>query len=702
MLRKKSKFIRTFSLNLLLLLVSAFLVQTCSSNEPTGPEPSVSEFEYGNSTVYAVDSSPNSVIRDSVTGVTLSFPEGGTGDVSISKILSVPSAPMEGNGVRIEYSGDTPIDLVVDTSDGSFAEVLEYGNFIGCFDDDIGNGKRWAAVPRADTDGSKISFMLMMPYGLAKSVSVKPIGSNDFWIARLKPDADLVKQRVAIELQILTFYKQFIETLPATIKNTVDTKGKSRFVRVKYDGGAYYAGFWKRILGKGVSYEPTVHLNLPPRTQQIAHELGHYLIHLLVGDDAQVTLENQGNLFGGHAVLDVVGRDVLLEDLAYYTEFVLTQLGADAYNLFEPYDMLKGLSPLKNDFPSYEGFASHLLAQLIRTEPMIRDFESGQKRKIPLVKLNYGEVFEIISKGATGINTLRKNIEDYLATQSNKLPVICHRLGWRYLAEGKLVDTDGNPIPNASIEPIVIIDGVVYKGMEGAATSDSDGAFVLSGEAFPGKSILRIKLSPDDSTDVPIFIDWEKSTTETIELGDLVLNKKGIKWIDVLIKFNGTYKITDDAGSDECTCDFEGIVTNGVYGGNRSIQINGNTITITEDRNDQFVTGYSTTTVTFSDINNPVTMVDFSFQKTYDDKSNRQLINESASGTNIPFTFHEWSWNGDYNFSYEGNISQYISVKEIKKETVTVPGDPDYDVITTTELLNYESNGSISIDIEFE
>ncbi len=709
MSKKTVLFVKFFSLSLLLLLLSTFLFQTCSNEEPNASEPTLSEFEYSNPIVYTVDSSPNSVIHDTATGVTLSFPEGGSGDVAISKILSVPSIPMEGNGVRIEYSGDTPIDLVVDTSDGSSAEVLEYGNFTGCFDDEIGNGKRWTAVPRADTDGSKISFMLMMPYDLAKSVAVKPIGSNDFWIARLKPDADLVEQRVATDLQILTFYKQFIATLPASIKSTFETKGKSRFVRTKYDGGAYYAGFWMRVLGKGVSYEPTVHLGLPPRTQQIAHELGHYLIHLLVGDDVQIKLENQGNLFGGHAVLDVVGRDVLLEDLAYYTEFVLTQLGADGYNLFKPYDMLKGSSPLKNDFPSYEGFAAHLLAQLIRTEPKIRDFESGQFRNIPLVKLSYGQVFEIISKGATGINTLRKNIEDYLGTQSNKLPVICHRLGWRYLAEGKLVDPEGNPIPNASIEPIVIINGVVYKGMEGAATSSTDGTFILSGEAFPGNSILRVKLSSGDSTDVPIFIDWDKSTTKTIQLGELVVNKKTIKSIDVYISYNGTYQYSldpdlSDDGANTFTYDNSGAVSNSLWSSDKSVQINsnGNTITFIQDRDDQLVKANSTITVTFEDINNPVTIVDFSFEKTYDDKSNRKLSVVSASGANIPFTFHEWSWSGDYNFSYEGSISQYVTVKELSKETVTIVHSPaDYEAIITRELLNYESNGSISIDVEF-
>ena len=693
------KFISALSLFVLATFLSC---SKDSNNEIVAPENPETIFEYSDPNVYAVENSPNSTIYDQATEVTLSFPEGGIGNVSISEILSAPVTTFEGKGVKIEYTGNTPIDLVVDTSDGNFAEVLEYGNFIGCFDDEIGNGKRWTAVPKSKTDGAKISFTLMMPYNLSKPVVVKPIGSNNFWIARLKPTADLVEQRVATELQILTFYKQFLSTLPASISTAVEAKAKSRFLRTKYDNGAYYSGFWMKVLGKGVSYEPTVHLGLPPRIQQIAHELGHYLVHLLVGDDIQVTLENQANLSGKHAVLDIVGREVLLEDLAYFTEFVLTERGADAYNLIEPYDMLKKLHPLNNDFPSYEGFAAHFLAQLVRTEPTIRDFETGQQRKIPLVNLSYGQVFEIISKGATDINTLRKNVEDYLGSQANKLPVICHRLGWRYLAEGKLVDPEGNPISGASIEPIVDINGVIYKGMEGAATSSSDGTFVLSGEAFPGNSILRVKLSPDDSTDVPIYIDWNKPTTETVELGDLIVNKSRIKLINILISYDGTYQMTDDESPDIITYDDHGIVLNSISSDNKNLRINGNTITITEDRNDQFMNGNSTTIVTFSDINNPKNIIDFSFEKTLNNKTNRTLNMESASGSNIPFTFHEWSWSGDYNLSYEGTISQYVTIKEVTKKTVTIPGNPDYDLTTTRELLSYDSNGEISIDIEFE
>lgn len=190
--------------------------------------------------------------------------------------------------------------------------------------------------------------------------------------------------------------------------------------------------------------------------------------------------------------------------------------------------------------------------------------------------------------------------------------------------------------------------------------------------------------------------------SEEYEMEIRVKTRPIIKSIVVSITYDGTYKMTDNIGSDPFTYENSGGVLNIIDETDKSIQINGNTITIIESRNDQFASGNITTIVTFSDINNPRTIKDFSFQKTYDDKSNRKEYVESASGENIPFTFHEWSWSGDYNFSYEGTISQYVNVKEVSRETITVPANPDYDLTTTRELLSYDSSGDINIDIEFE
>lgn len=685
------------------LLLSQLI--SCSSNPGNNvitPDPTVSEFQYSDPNTYTVESTPNSVIHDSTTGVTLSFPEGGLGNVTISKITSNPITPLEGEGVKIEYSGDTPIDLVVDTSDGLSATILEYGNFNGCFDDSIGNGERWTEVPRDVTNESEISFMLMMPYDLKKSVTGKKIGSNNFWIARLKPTADKVDQRIAVSLQIDTYYKQFLATLPTSIKDAVINKRKSRFLSEDFSsGGHYYSGFWMRAFGKGITYQPTIHLSLPPKSQVIAHETGHYLIHLLVGDNVQSTLEGQGNLFGGHGVLDVVGRNVVLEDLAYFTEFFLTGSGADAYNLFEPYDMLRGKSPLKTDFPSYEGFTAHFLAQLVRSNPKIRDYSDGTKfRPIPLLNLSYGQVFEIISKGATGINDLRANIEQYLGKKANALPVIGHRLGWRYTLKGKLVDPKGNSVSNATIEPLVIFDGATYKGkFSGVCKSGTDGSFLIAEEGFPGKSILRIKYLTD-SVDVPIEVDWNKPTTEIIDLGTIQVNPQiRIKSIDIGIAYTGSFVETypEKSYSYHSQSTIEGIYN----GGDNAIS--GNTFSSTTVTTMGVYNQTSNIYLTFDDINNPTQILDFGIDNDGIDTFTNTIVKESAAGSNIPFSF--WQLDKEFQYTYYGNISSFLSkltYLSTREEEFTRTDGTTFTATVPYELVGFDSQGSITIVIEYE
>ena len=692
-----------FALNfkLFALIIGVWISLTSCSNEPTKPDLSASEWEYSEPSIYAVESTPTSVY-DTVTGVTLSFPEGGNGNVSISKIKSSPLAPVEGEGVKIEYMGNTPIDLVVDTLGGYEAVVFEYGKFSGCFDDDIGGGERWTEVPESGKNGSEISFMLMMPVELQKTNAGKKYGSNNFWIARLKPGADKVQQRLAASMQMDSYYKQFVAALPASLKSKVESKRKSAYLRERFEsGGAYYSGFWMRIFGSGLTYQPTIHLNLPPKPQQIAHEFGHYLIHLTVGDGVQATLEGQGNLTSGHGVLDVNGRYNLLEDLAYFTEYFISGVGAGIYNLTEPYDMLRGQKPDKNDFPSYEGFAAHFLAQLIRTKPQIRDFASGNSVDIPLLKLNYGQVFEIISKGATGINDLRANIESYLGTRADRLPVIAHRVGWRYSVKGKLVDPSGTPVHDAIIKPIKIVDGVTYQGkLKGTCFSRKDGSFTLTAEAFPGKSALQIIQTTGDSTDIPIEIDWNKLTTEMIDLGTLEVKPiRKIKSIDIGIAYTGTF---DETYPDTLYTFHSQSTLEGIYKGGSS-ETTGNTISATTATSQGIYDQVSTIQVTFDDVTNPGKVLGFSINNDGLDTFVNAIIKESAVGQNVPFSvYHQGKI---YQFTYWGNISAYLSTLtyiSTRSEKFTKPDGSTFSADVIYQLVGYDSQGSISINVEYE
>ena len=200
--------------------------------------------------------------------------EGGIGNVSISKILSTPSTPTElGEGVKIEYTGDSPITLVVDTADGYDATIFTFGYFGGYYD--METPSQWESIPIEKIDGTRKIFMLTMPSELQKSTIGHTFGSTKYWIETLKPTASIIEQKRGTNHQNSLHYKKFIAEVPSSIKTAVETKRKERYLREVYvKSGAYYSGFWSRPFGIGVTYEPTVHLTLPPKTQQIAHEMG--------------------------------------------------------------------------------------------------------------------------------------------------------------------------------------------------------------------------------------------------------------------------------------------------------------------------------------------------------------------------------------------------------------------------------------------
>ena len=175
--------------------------------------------------------------------------------------------------------------------------------------------------------------------------------------------------------------------------------------------GLYYTGFWWRSLGSlGRIVRPTIHLKLTADASNVAHEAGHYFTHVLVGDDTWSVLEGQAPLWDtGHGPRDVVGREVLLEDYAYWSEWLLIG-SVKSYDLHDPYVIFGGLSPLTVDFPSLEGFGAVMLASLTRTTPEMRHLINGRLTDVPVLGFTNAQVYDLIAQGATGIESLREHI----------------------------------------------------------------------------------------------------------------------------------------------------------------------------------------------------------------------------------------------------------------------------------------------------
>jgi len=407
----------------LIIILFLFGLSNCSKDENVNePGNGDGNWNYGTTNTYTLSQQPNSLIKDAATGITLRFPLGGSGTISVTKVVTAPNSPENGEGAKIEYAGTQPVNIDIDTSGGFLVSVLGYGVLSGCFDDEFGNGERWVALPEAETNSSIKSFELVFPTVLGKTN--QKVGFDHYWIEKQTATSTVADQRAYTSLQVNSFVDQLMNTLPSSLKTTVSARQTSTHrYTIKHDGN-YYSGFWWRSLGSvGRLIKPTIHLKLPSNASTIAHETSHYFAHILTNDNFQSVLEGQANLFSGHGVRDEVGRNVILEEYAYFGEYLLTGNGGN-YDLEEPYVIFQGLSALNVDLPGIEGFGAVLLAQLVRTKSQIRDLVTGNYVDVPVIGMSYGEAFEIISKAAPGIEQLRKNIATKLGADNNKLDAI--------------------------------------------------------------------------------------------------------------------------------------------------------------------------------------------------------------------------------------------------------------------------------------
>jgi len=457
------------------------------------------------------------------------FPEGGTGTLRLARILQGPKAPFAGEGVYVEYTGLEPVQLIHPAPDG-YPMVLAYGRVQGIFDDDIGNRDRWYPLPSETLENGEVVYDLTAEGFPPNSGSNFTRAQGDrfymnprhMWITKLYPGTDEMSRRLALQLSAQAYLDEFLSSLTPERRARVEEKIREKPLRLEHDGN-YYKGFWWRSLGRwGRVYHPTVHVTLDGFG--LPHELGHYFTHLLVGDDVQSVLEGQGSFFSEHWLGKYVGRDYLQEEYAYFIQHFLAG-EAIGSPLEEPFDIFRGDTPLNKDFPGLEGFGAVMLHNLVRTKPTMRDVISGISESVPSIGMPYSRAFEIVAKGATNVNQLRRYILEALTPEeAAKFSVLMFRSGWRYMVEGRIVDDKGNPIVGATVEPLVKWGNEAYRLPSAYhATTDGQGRFRLW-VMFPGDSYLRIKsASMAKPIDVSISVDWDLPTNQTVSLGDIPL-----------------------------------------------------------------------------------------------------------------------------------------------------------------------------------
>ncbi len=500
------------------LVLFSVLVGCGDDKKPNTPG---TDWSLGDATTYTVESSDEITVSDSVTGKSFLFPEGGHGLLKVRPIISGPEAPHEGSGFNVAFDEEVPVALIVDPTGSDQVIVMGYGTAPGLYDDIPGPSERWIAMPCVDTLESGLAFQLTLPFTGTAKIAAPNSGFSNYWISSIPAGSDDATHRVGRELQSREFIDNILDRL---------TPSRETAARAEVDGrlnpnyawdGFLYSGFWWRSLGSmGRIVRPTIHLRLTADAGNVAHETGHYLTHVLVGDDVYSTLEGQAPLWdNGHGIRDDVGREMLVEDYAYFMEW-LSVGSVKSYNLLDPYVIFGGISSLTRDFPGTEGFAAVALASLTRTDPTTRNLINGNADDVPVIAMSEEDVFEIIAQGATGIEDLQARITTAVGPDADKLPAMFQRIGWRHSVKGRLLTPEGQPVVGATVSSVSLVGDHVYRGGSSSIATGSDGKFMITGEVFPGDSYIRV-WDGEDSTDVPITIPWSQVTNQTYDLGNL-------------------------------------------------------------------------------------------------------------------------------------------------------------------------------------
>jgi len=505
-------------------------------------------FSLGPETSYPIPAGTDVAVPDSISGGTFVLATGG-GTVRVARIASGPAPSAPGESFWVGYEGPGRIRLEI-SDDPDVMEILYgYGIDMGSIDDEIGRVERWTCVPVAESlqvsPGIRSVRYELIPQfergGREKAGT--HLGFGAYHLAQLTPQSTSVQRFEAAKRQGWNYLGAVIDSLPSAMAGYVATQTAS--------GATYEPTFYNSEdhKYKGFLYlsalfpitDPSIYLGPAASEHTVAHEMGHFINHILAGEQKYLVLEAQAP--DEHAPGEEhPNRSSIMEDYAHFCDYFCTGtvLNVDSnepYSFFESFTGSRGLSPSAVDWPSLEGFGTVMLTSLIRRSSTIRT-SATRTQDFPVIGANFPEVWRLVAAGAPNINVLRDSVETFLAARGKRalMPVFGERIGWRYHGRGRLVDADGNPIKNASVTAIYSSGNKIWR-TPGSATSGSDGIFTIS-RLFPGQSRLRVGQGTD-STDVDIEIPWSRPTNNEVDLGDLVVapgllaQLQQTRWVDI-------------------------------------------------------------------------------------------------------------------------------------------------------------------------
>ncbi|MBL7999837.1 MAG: carboxypeptidase regulatory-like domain-containing protein [Candidatus Kapabacteria bacterium] len=523
------------------VIVIFSLIGCPDKDSPVTPNGDGDAMEFTGLVRYPVSSVTDVIIRDTVHGLQLKVVGGGNGEISIEKASKVAyPAPDTMPVFRIGNPQNMRLQLLVSHKSGETSSVVVCAEPFGSTYESTSRTKEWLGIPRTDTTSNPAAYDLSVPTSRIASkgntlqfVPILIIGVVTY--AKLTERAIYLNK--CIEL-IRSNVQTIIDPIASPYKEDAIKEINGRLMP-KADlaiisGVSYYNPFYSPM---GLYVNP--HFCFVYKKSEralkstVAHETGHYISHVLLGDEKMKTI--QANAIRNHDIGDVHPNRVLTEEYSQFAD--LTANGTiKEIPLADLYTNIRGRhSPTTVDFVTKEGYVTMLLGWLHSSSGIIDNLPDGSntagedKDLIPSLQSSYGELWTMLAKHKplTADDLYNAFKATYTPDQMKIVHTIMQRTGWTYTLQGTLTWTTGEPVKNVVVQPIIKIGSAVYTAKED--TTDENGKFTLP-RGFPVADVqLRIKLSqktilPDLDTIIPLTaFTPARKTNEPLNLGSIAI-----------------------------------------------------------------------------------------------------------------------------------------------------------------------------------
>jgi len=490
----------------LVTLGAVLLIGGCSEDDsPTDASVPDEPFVIEDTVGVDLDLPANGAYRAPGDSVSFRFPEGASGRLVHGALIGAPPRGWEGGrGLYIRYEGGEEVRLSVPFEEGSVCFLLCYGSTFGSWDDP--QRTRWFALPVVDTVRAGAVDSLMFRLG-QPDVAAGKSGETGVahWLLTLpagSTEAGAFHDAAALAGDFLAAW---LDSLDEPLRAGCGERRRA-FPPAFYPDGWHYTGFSRP--GPSGGAQPLARIGFDPRSvspQRIAHQVGHYCMHLLAGDQAFLELEE-------HAPVETAigafqqGRRGIVEDYARLHEWILTGSIGGAGHPGIPAEFFGARKPdaARIDVPSIEGYGVVLLHALARADTTITNLR-GESVTIPIVGFDYGELAaRVLVHAPADMSSLWNVIGEALAESGREdlLPPLAAATGWAYTVRGTLLDAGDAPVAGARIWSFVEAGGRYYRTTQGAQVTDSLGEFTLTGIAS-GNARIRVD-APADSFDFEV------------------------------------------------------------------------------------------------------------------------------------------------------------------------------------------------------